>query len=381
VFLKTLSLRQFRNHDRLDVDLSSGLNLFVGPNGAGKSNILEAVSLAARGESHRGADGKQLFPFDKTELAVVANFDGEEPLLVDVRQQRGRPRQVRLNNALVKRRAEWTGRVPLVSFCPEDLALVKGDPAVRRRALNEVLGQTEPSYAEALVRYQKILEERNACLKAVAEGRTSRAALEPWDLSLLKEGAALTLARATFILRFTGAVNDRHGSLTSHQETVALAYKPSFLIPMGWDVSSSSAAEVVAANRRRLQDLRDGETALGSTLIGPHRDDVEFFLDTRPAKGVASQGQQRTLTLAWKLAERDHLHKSTGRQSICLLDDLLSELDPARRAAVVSLLAEGGQTLVAATSLADWGGPLPQDAALFDLGRPFSPKPSSVILP
>jgi DNA replication and repair protein RecF len=367
VHLKTLSLRQFRNHPRLDLALAPGLNLFIGANGAGKSNLLEAVSLLATGDSHRGAEGRNLFLWDTDELAVDGAFDGEEPLLVSVRQHRGRPRQVKVNNASQRRLRDWVGRAPAITFSPEDLDLVKGEPSLRRRALNDILQQGVPGYADLLQRYTKVVEERNAALKAVQERRAPASALEPWDLALLKEGAALTQARADFIKDFSPLVETRHRTLSTGKETAALAYKPSFLLAPS--AEPSAVAQAAAANRRRLLDLRDGEVATGSTLAGPHRDDMEISIEGRPAKAFASQGQQRTLAISFKLAERDFLKAALGREPLCLLDDMLSELDPGRRRSLRLLLDEGGQCLVTMTSIEDWEtlGSVPAGAAVFSV--------------
>lgn len=369
--LRTLRLRQFRSYDRSDLEFTPGLNLLVGPNGAGKSNLLEAVSILAAGESHRGAENKHLFPWDKDAFALEGVFAGEEDVLIEARQQRGRPRQTKVNNAPQKRLRDWLGRVPVVSFSPEDLDLVKGEPSQRRKALNTLLAQALPGYADTLARYAKVLEERNAALKQVQDGRVSVASLEPWDISLLREGAALSLARRQFIALFSPLTAERHRSLSSEREESSLVYKPSFVIPMAPEgiENKGEATEVVAANRRRLQDLRDGEVATGATLIGPHRDDVDFFLDGQPARAFASQGQQRTLAIAFKLAEHAHLRQSLSREPLCLLDDMLSELDPARRGNLRALLGAGAQCLVTMTSLADWDGAadLPGDAKVFEV--------------
>jgi DNA replication and repair protein RecF len=356
----------------LDLSFSPALNLIVGPNGAGKSNLLEAVAVLAAGESHRDAEIKRCFPWDKDAFALEGDFRGEEDLLIEARQQRGRPRQVKVNNAPQRRLRDWLGRVPVVSFSPEDLDLVKGEPSGRRKALNTLLFQCLPGYADLWQRYAGIVEERNAALKAAQEGHAGPSSLDPWDLALLREGAAVTLARRDFLAAFEPLVSGRHAVLCG-AERAALVYKPSLLLPA---VSPQSlppeAAEVVAANRRRLQDLREGEIATGSSLIGPHRDDVELLLDGRPARGFASQGQQRSLAIAFKLAERMVLKDRLGREPICLLDDMLSELDPVRRSGLAPLLADGAQCLVTMTSLKDWeslssgmGG-----AAVVEIGGP-----------
>lgn len=359
--LVSLSLRQFRNQARLDLQPGSGLNVFIGPNGSGKSNVLEAIAVLATGQSHRGAEPRSLMQDGHDEMALLGEAVGEESLALDVRQKRGRPRQVKINNRSQTRLREWVGRLPVVAFSPEDLELVKGEPSVRRRALNGVLAQVDADYAETLARYQKILEERNAALRQVREGAAKASVLEPWDLALLKEGAALTVLRQAYLFQFGPRVQARQAGLSSGRDRVALIYRPSFHLP------SDNGEDVQDANRRRFADVRDGEIALGSTLLGPHRDDIEFRLDDEPAKTRASQGQARTLALAWKWEERLYIRERLVRDPLCLFDDVFSELDPLRRAQLTDLLAGGAQCFVTLTDLSVWGAAESAAATLFEI--------------
>jgi DNA replication and repair protein RecF len=372
VFLKSLELRQFRNFTRLQLLPAPGLNVLVGSNGAGKSNILESVAVVATGQSHRGAEPRHLLQEGKDEMAVVAELEGEEPIALEIRQKRGRMRQVKLNNRPQGRLRDWGGRVPVVAFSPEDLELIKGEPGVRRRALNAVLTQVSSEYAEALARYQKILEERNATLRRIREGGARASALEPWDLVLLKEGARLTMARQRFLSDFSGRVQRRQRDFSVGRDRGTLMYRPSFHLP------SESEDEVSEANRRRLGDLREGEIALGSTLIGPHRDEVEFRLDDEPAKTRASQGQIRTLALAWKWEERLFLRERLAREPLCLLDDVFSELDPERRHHLTELLMTGVQAFITLTDLSTWGAYGLGEARVFEVREGQVEQPSMI---
>lgn len=198
--LQTLALRQFRNFEKLDLALSPGLNLFVGPNGSGKSNLMEAVGVLTTAQSHRGADAKHMIQREMDGLAVKGEFQGEEDLLtLELRQKAGRPRQTLVNGHVQKRLKDWLGRVPLVSFSPDDLALVKGEQSVRRRTLNAILCQVDPAYFEALQRYTKVTAERNAALRRMQEGGLAAGELDAWTSSLLKDGIYITLARRDFL--------------------------------------------------------------------------------------------------------------------------------------------------------------------------------------
>jgi DNA replication and repair protein RecF len=325
------------------------VNVFVGANGSGKSNILEGISVLATHQSHRGAEARHWIQEGKDEAALVGRVEGEETLDLDLRQKRGRVRQFRVNNRPILRQRDWAGQVPLVSFSPEEMDLVKGEPAVRRRALNAVLTQVDGEYADAFGRYTKLLEERNAALRRVREGLAKPGSLEPWNLSLLTEGARITLARHKFLGEFFPRVQKRQAALSGGRDRGTGLYRPSFHIP------SEVRGEVEEANRRRFAELADGEIALGSTLIGPHRDDVEFRLDDDVAKVRASQGQARTLALAWKWEERLFLHDRVGREPLCLLDDVFSELDPSRRTQLTELVFSRGQSFITVTDFSVWG--------------------------
>jgi DNA replication and repair protein RecF len=244
------------------------------------------------------------------------------------------------------------------------LDLIKGEPGGRRRAVNGVLIQVDPDYADALARYQRLLEERNAALRQIRDGAAKPSVLEPWDLSLLKEGALLTLARQKFMdafgprVQWPGNTGCPAGAIAGR-----LIYRPSFHVP------AEEPEAVMDANRRRLAELREGEIALGSTLIGPHRDDVEFRLDDEIAKARASQGQARTLALAWKWEERLTSKSAWAVNPCACLDDVFSELDPDRRGQLTDLLTGGAQCFVTVTDLSAWGAADTTPAAVFEIHR------------
>lgn len=309
---------------------------------------MEAVSVLTTAQSHRGADARHMIQWKKDALAVKGEFQGEEDLLtMELRQKAARPRQTLVNGHLQKRLKDWLGRVPLVSFSPDDLALVKGEPSVRRRTLNTILCQVDAPYFEALQRYTKVTAERNAALRQLQEGRGDTGALDAWTSSLLKDGIFITLARRDFLSAFNDRLRAQQKRLSSGREEIDILYKPSLLLP------DDNVENIFTANKNRLAQLRAAEIAMGATLIGPHRDDLEFSLNGSAARDYASQGQQRTIALALKLAEHEFLTMKLGRKPICLLDDVLSELDPARRTNLVEWFMDGSQCLVSLTALSD----------------------------
>ena len=348
MYFTRLILRQFRNLSSLDLDLRSGLTIFVGANGAGKSNILEGLSLLASGQSHRGAETRYWIQEGKEESALIAQVEGEESLALDFKQKRGKARQFRVNNLSFVRQKDWAGKIPLVSFSPDELDLVKGEPSVRGRMLNAVLSQSDPRYAETLSRYTKTLEERNAALRLIRDGQAKPEVLVPWTLSLVREGVCLTMARNLFLKDFGSRVEKRWADLSRGRDRGGVFYRPSFAM-------TDDVASMEDNCHRRLAELKNGEIALGSTLAGPHRDDVELRLDNDVARVRASQGQSRTLALAWKWEEKFFLRERLGREPVSILDDVFSELDPERRAQLTDLMVSGGQCFLSLTDFSVWG--------------------------
>jgi len=350
MYLKTLTLRQFRSHRDLDLSLDPGVNLFLGMNGAGKTNLLEALAVLATGTSPRGADLESMVEWGQSGLFIQGTFGFEDPAIdpykLEVKIQTGSPRTIRENGQGVIRIKDLLGKVPLVSFVPEDLSLVKGEPDIRRQALNMILMQVDPLYAATLRRYGEIVRSRNAALRQVADGALSQEAIEPWDESLIEAGLELCEKRDQFLKDFSPRVARVHERITGGQETAEMIYQPSVVGP--WDESAKTRW------REKIKELRERETALGYTLFGPQRDEIIFNLNGKPARSFASEGQKRTCAVAFKLAEIPYIQEKTGQKPICLLDDVLSELDAARAEHLLDELSRTGQCLVTLTGLEAW---------------------------
>jgi DNA replication and repair protein RecF len=274
-----------------------------------------------------------------------------------MRYQRGIPRVIRENGQTVVRLRSLIGRVPVVSFVPEDLSLVKGEPEQRRHAINLALSQVDAAYAKAQRTYQEILKSRNAALKQCADGFLAADAIDPWDDALVKTGLQLFAKRAEFTGEFSERLSLVHRRISGGKETVELHYRPSF--PGPWDESADERW------RAALRKLRPQELALGVTLTGPQRDDAIFVLDGRGAREFASEGQKRTCAVAFKLAEVGYIHDKLGQRPLCLLDDVLSELDHMRAEHLLEELSQTGQCFVTLTGLESWPKPLALPASIF----------------
>ncbi|MCG3205150.1 MAG: DNA replication and repair protein RecF [Elusimicrobia bacterium] len=361
MFLRTITLRQFRNHKELQLEVESGVNLLIGSNGAGKTNVIEAIAVLTTGFSPRGAEPETLVEWNQEGFFIKGDFhyeeEGFDPLSLEMKYRLGSVRVVRQNGKIPVKLRDLMGRVPLVSFVPEDLALVKGEPELRRRAMNMILCQVDPMYSAVLRKYSEAVKSRNAALRQLAEGVIGKEALVPWNQAVVEQGLILCRKRAEFLEEFSIRVSKIQERISDHQENVSLEYKPSFIGP--WN-ETAGARWFEEMNRCEAQEL-----AMGSTVMGPHRDDVLFLMNGRAARQFSSEGQKRTTAVAFKLAEIPYVEEKLGQKPICLLDDVLSELDAKRAAHLLEELSRTGQCFVTMTGLESWPRERDLPAAVF----------------
>ncbi|MDI6871670.1 MAG: DNA replication/repair protein RecF [Bacillota bacterium] len=365
--LEALRLVNFRNYSEQEVAPGSRLNLLLGQNAQGKSNLLEAVYLLATGRSYRGAADAEMVRWGAAGFAVrgrVQRAYGE--VLLEVAYQVDQRKRVRVNGTDVRRLSELFGYLTAVIFSPEDLQLVKGGPAHRRRFLDLELAQIDPAYRQDLIDYQQVLVQRNNLLReggAVSAASASRrlgprldlGQLEVWDEQLVTLGARLHAKRARAVRALSRLAAEAHRRITAGRETLRLAYLAA-AGPGGRRVEAEGegAESTPEAFRRRLAEelerVRPLEARRGMTLLGPHRDDLLLAIDGAEARSFASQGQQRTAALALKLGELEFMREETGEYPLLLLDDVMSELDSGRRRFLLEAAGERAQVFVTATS-------------------------------
>jgi DNA replication and repair protein RecF len=326
-----LELRNYRNYSRLDLEPGSQLNLFLGANGQGKTNLLESVAMLALSSSPRARRDTELVGPLAPEARIAAVVESgskraEVRITILVDGERAR-RRIEVDGQ-PRRAVDLPGLFRVTLFWPDDLNLVKSGPEHRRRLLNQMLVQVQPGYARALGRYARVIEQRNSLLKQVAMGEQPPSALEVWDLELARVGGEIALARSRAMEALAVGAASAHAAI-SGGERLELEYlgPPQDLLR--------------AVENSRAEDLRRG-----STSVGPHRDDVLIRLAGRDARGFASQGQQRTAVVSLKLAEAELVGQMTGERPVLLLDDVLSELDRERRAALLESLSEPGQVVI-----------------------------------
>ena len=361
MYLSHLSLVDFRSYAAVEVTLQPGVSVFIGANGQGKTNLVEAVGYLAGLGSHRVAQDAPLVRLG-AERAVVRGTviqDGRAAL-VEIEITPGKANRARINGAPVPRPREVLGLVRSVLFAPEDLALIKGDPAERRRFLDDLLVVRTPRLAGVRADYERVLKQRNALLKsAAATVRASRTGtsspdlrtLDVWDTHLARHGAELLAGRLELVESLRPLVAKSYDAVADGiaKGEARLDYRSS----LGPDVELSPdrdllAAAIVEATTR----IRRNEIDRGVSLVGPHRDDLTLGLGPMPAKGFASQGEAWSFALALRLASFDLL-RAHGDDPILLLDDVFAELDIGRRDRLARLVGEAEQVLVTAAVAAD----------------------------
>ena len=344
VHLAHLRLRDFRNYARLDADFASGFHLLLGDNAQGKTNILEAIYLMATLRSFRGVGGAQMIRHGAKGYFAGGNVVGQGGHEIKIYWS-ARERKLALDGQPVKRLADYFGTLRAVVFCTEDLQLVKGAGRARRRFLDLLLAQTQPGYLPLLQRYMHTVRARNALLK---QRSGDEAALDSFSAELVKLGNEIIRARRELAPKFSPLARLAYRRISNDAEELRIEYQPS--------VKSDFAVEL-AQSRARERTYR-------STLVGPHRDDLQLLLNEKSAAQFGSEGQKRTLAIALKMAQAEFLAGLHGSPPILLIDDVMGELDVKRRSGFLPLLEQArrtsGQVFMTATG-ENWPSELGKD--------------------
>lgn len=358
--LAHLTLMDLRTFRRLEVDLTPGVHVIAGANAQGKSNLLEAIAMLATTRPLKGGTDLDLIAWDALAEdpipaarleADVVTAAGREHLEVSIVGQVaavGVPparaaRRFRVNG-VARRASDLIGRLRVVLFAADDLTIVDGPPAHRRRYLDITISQLDPAYVRALQRYARVLEQRNSLLKRLQERRGRPDELDFWDGELAEAGAVILAARAETLRVLGRDAATTYAELAADEaEALEAVYEPRVPPPVAarlreHDLSARLLEALVAG---RAEDVRRG-----LSLIGPHRDDIRFLVGGHPAGVSASRGQQRSAALALRLAEVAYSKARTGDAPVLLLDDILSELDPGRRARVLNVAYGVDQVLI-----------------------------------
>jgi DNA replication and repair protein RecF len=376
MYLNSLYLYAFRNYPEQAVKFSQHKTIILGNNAQGKSNLLEAVELLATLKSHRvsrdrdlvftGAESAQILAevnrnYSQVELGLVLRVSGRKTVL--------------LNRESLPRHLDFLGFLNSVQFSSLDLDLVRGAPEARRDWVDTLLTQLEPLYAYILQQYNQILRQRNALLKTLRKKELNSQDINPelnqlkiWDLQLAEMGSRVTRRRARVLRRLTPIAQVWHSNISARAEELDIKYTPN--VP--WEKDEPQAVQ--QAFLEKIDERQIPERQLGTSVVGPHRDEIEFMINETPAKAYGSQGQQRTLVLALKLAELKLIEEVVGEPPLLLLDDVLAELDPTRQNQLLEAIQERFQTLITTTHLSSFAGGWLKDSQILrvEQGKIFS---------
>ena len=339
MLLRRLWLTDFRSYREADVTLSGGLTAIIGENGQGKTNLLEAVGYLATLSSFRGAPTDALVRVGATSATVRAEGEREgRELLIEAELVPGGRSRVQVNRQRLARARDLLGALRVSVFAPDDLELVKGGPAERRTYLDDTLVSSQPKLDQVRTELERVLRQRNALLRQ-ASGRLTpeiESTLDVWDTKLVAAGEALGAERVALLERLGPALGQAYRQVAHQDVEIDARY---------------SSAWMAAGLRQALADARRDELRRGVTLVGPHRDDLELSVGGLPARTHASQGEQRSLALALRLASHEVVTESAGSPPVLLLDDVFSELDEGRSAALLASLPPGQTILSSAAGL------------------------------
>jgi DNA replication and repair protein RecF len=361
LFLKHLDLVDFRNYAQLSVDFTAPRVILLGDNAQGKTNLLEAIGLLATGRSAAASKDADLIRFGAEQAIIRSHVERSlTDIGVDMLIRQSGRRAVRINGLAQKRLADLFGKVLVVLFRSEDLQLVKGGPAERRDYLDTMLVQLAPSHYQHLHDFNRILVQRNHLLRSIHEGQANKNQLEGWNEQLIVHAIAIWRKRLALVQALAPEVGRWHERIARGKETLGLKYLPS--VELGEDHADWPGAIALALEQAQMREIGRGQT-----LVGPHRDDLELLIDTRPARAFGSQGQQRTVVLALKLAELDYVRLTAGEAPLLLLDDVLAELDVRRQNALLSSIGSDVQTFVTSTHLNDFSASWLAEAVLYQV--------------
>lgn len=359
--IKDLALTNFRNYYDLHLSFDDKVNVIIGENAQGKTNLMESIYVLAFSKSYRTAQDKELIQWDKNYAKIKGTIVKRNQSFPLEMQFLTKGKKAKLNHIEQKRLSDYIGALNVVMFAPEDLNLVKGSPQVRRRYIDMEIGQIKPMYIYHLGQYQKILKQRNHLLKSLQRRQTTeRTMLEVLTEQLIAHAVVIVEKRFLFLELLRTWAKPIHHNISQQKEELTIRYFSSIDVLEGAD-----KAKIETSFQTAFTKIVEKEIDRGSTLIGPHRDDLIFHVNNKDVQTYGSQGQQRTTALSLKLAEIELIKSEVGEYPILLLDDVLSELDQYRQSHLLHSIQGKVQTFVSTTSIKDLQHETIQKAELF----------------
>lgn len=338
MIIESVDLKNVRNYDFLNMEFDNGINIIYGDNAQGKTNILESLYVCATSRSHRGSKDKEIIQLGSEEAHIKVQVKKHDiNYRIDMHLKKNKSKGIAVNGIPIKRAVELFGIINIVFFSPEDLNIIKNGPSERRRFMDLELGQLDKIYLNNLINYNKVVIQRNKLLKDLSFKKSDEllSMLDVWDIQLVKYGSEIIRRRISFIDEINSLISDIHSKLSGGSEKLLVKYTPC--------VTEADFAQSVAQSRER--DIK-----FKVTNVGPHKDDLVFYINDCDVRKYGSQGQKRTCALSLKLAEIELVKKIINDTPILLLDDVLSELDSNRQNFLLDSIGDI-QTIVTCTGL------------------------------
>ena len=345
--LTNLQLQNFRNYESVQLEFTDGVHVFIGENAQGKTNLMESIYALAMTKSHRTTNDKELIGWNK-EFATIKGTVEKTTTKTNLELQFSKKGKIaKVNYLEQKRLSSYLGNLNVILFAPENLTLVKGSPQNRRKFVDMELGQMSSLYLYDLVEYNRVLKQRNTYLKQLAiKKKQPDEYLEVLSEMLSELASKIVFHRLDFMKQLEALAIPIHDQLSLGREKFSVSYQAT--IPLEEGLTPSQMKEIYM-NQFKKNQTREADQA--TTLIGPHRDDLIFYLNEVPVQTYGSQGQQRSTVLSLKLAEIELMKLSTGEYPLLLLDDVLSELDDDRQTHLIKAIENKVQTFITTTSL------------------------------
>ena len=345
--LTNLQLQNFRNYESVQLEFTDGVHVFIGENAQGKTNLMESIYALAMTKSHRTTNDKELIGWNK-EFATIKGTVEKTATKTNLELQFSKKGKIaKVNYLEQKRLSSYLGNLNVILFAPENLTLVKGSPQNRRKFVDMELGQMSSLYLYDLVEYNRVLKQRNTYLKQLAiKKKQPDEYLDVLSEMLSELASKIVFHRLDFMKQLEALAIPIHDQLSLGREKFSVSYQAT--IPLEDGLTPKQMKEIYM-NQFKKNQTREADQA--TTLIGPHRDDLIFYLNEIPVQTYGSQGQQRSTVLSLKLAEIELMKLSTGEYPLLLLDDVLSELDDDRQTHLIKAIENKVQTFITTTSL------------------------------
>ena len=350
MIIHRVQLRSFRNYESIDLHLGEKINLLCGDNAQGKTNLLEALYVCGTTRSFRHCPDNEMIMKNESEAHI--QIESSSPVTdtrIDIHLVKNERKKIFIDQLPVKKASQLIGKIKFIVFSPDDMALIKGGPSVRRNFLNLEISQIEPVYLSDLSKYNHILRQRNQLLKDIKKDQNLKKTLDIWDEQIILYGCGIIKERMSFINKMDDVIKNIHRRLTEDSENIEIVYKPSV-----------SAEDY----RARLKRARERDLLMATTTAGPHRDDFTVNINGSDSKAYGSQGQKRTAALSIKLSEIELLRQQKNEEPVILLDDVFSELDQKRQRDLLSMIGDY-QTIITCTQREPFFDEIKADKRLF----------------